>query len=92
MLYIVDTERESSLIHRVDVENGIYLMPRRVHGTFQDQARAIVQLIEKEEPSQIVFDRSGYGIGVADIFPMEMYNMRAYFEVDIKGNITHTKM
>jgi hypothetical protein len=91
MIYIIDTDRESTLIHRIDLEKGKYLMPKRVKGTLQEQTQQIVNLVEKEEPIQIIFDKGGFGIAVADMFPREMYHMRAYFTVDEAGNITHNK-
>jgi hypothetical protein len=91
MIYIVDTNREDSLIHRIDLETGTYLMPRRVKGTLQEQTQSIVSLIEKEEPTQIIFDKAGYGRAISDMFPREVYFMRAYFDVDDAGNITHNK-
>jgi hypothetical protein len=91
MIYIIDTDRESTLIHRIDLLNGDYLFPKRVRGTLQDQTRQIINLIEKEEPSQIIFDKHGYGLAVSDMFPRECYNMRAYFTVDETGRITHDK-
>lgn len=93
MIYIVDNDRDSTLIHKIDTENGVYLSPRRIRGlSFDAQARKLISLVEEEKPSQIIFDKMGYGKGLWDTFITEMRPMRALFDIDSKGNITHIEV
>jgi hypothetical protein len=92
MIYIIDTNREDSLVQRIDIENGTYLMPKRVKGTLKEQTRQIIELVEKEKPTQIIFDKHGFGIAIADMFPKEAHIMRAYFDVDSAGRLSHIEI
>lgn len=89
MIYIVDVGREETLIHVIDLENGKYLMPKRVHGNFKEQTQQIINLVEIFKPEQIIFDEMGVGRGVVDMFPIEMKALRAYFTMDDTGRLTH---
>jgi hypothetical protein len=67
-LFIIDAYKDETLIHRVLVDEGKYLIPKKLMGTFARQSDDLILLILKERPEKIIFDEIGIGRGLAGIF------------------------
>lgn len=93
-LILVDVgygDKERTQIHRMDVITGYYLPPVYIDGTLVEQILKLVEVINKDRPDKIIFDRSGIGMGFYEFFT-ELIKQDPYkrcFTVDAFGLITH---
>jgi hypothetical protein len=67
ILFIVDAGMDYTVVHRVDINSGKYLAPRKLgNKNFNDIARAIALLIMEDNCRQVIIDTMGIGMGVKD--------------------------
>lgn len=89
-LIFVDTGRDRTCIHKMNVITGDYLMPRYISGNFKDQAKVLIDIVIKDRPDKIIFDKFGWGIGLYDEFrKIAKYDYDNVLEVDSFGLITY---
>lgn len=86
-MFVVDTERDFSTIHSIEVTEGAYLMPKKTKGNFQDQSIQLLQLILKHRPEKLVFDEHGLGLGLKDRFVKLLEEMNIEFSEN--GTVTY---
>lgn len=88
-LILVDVDRVSTVIHRMNVVNGDYLMPIILKGMPSSQVVELYRIIERDKPTKIIFDKNGVGIVFHEAF-FKTHMHQAYgFRVDPFGTIWH---
>lgn len=91
-LMLVDADRDRTCLHKMNVITGDYLIPKYITGTFAEQAIHILDIIIKEKPDKIIFDKFGVGYGLYDAFMLTAKRSHIYsrlLEVDSFGLITY---
>jgi hypothetical protein len=99
-LILVDVgfgSREKTVLHRMNVITGDYLTPFSMSGTFIEQMERLLQVILKDKPDKIIFDKNGTGLAFHSIFMHEVGYLkhressqyRESFSVDEFGLITY---
>jgi hypothetical protein len=91
MIFIVGIDRHpvKCIVELTDVENGKNLLPKILKGgNLSSYAERIVDLLLELRPTQIIFDKDGYGIVVKDIFN-ESIKKRTDCKVFENGEITY---
>jgi len=89
VLYIVDCCRDFTIIHRIDYDEGEYLMPLRFKGYLHDQATDLLKAMHKDKCSKIIFDKMGMGIGLHDVFEQRVSHYQSTITVDENGNVKY---
>lgn len=89
ILYVVDSDRYETIVHRIDTDLGRYLMPFKMKGAFYEQTDALIKRMFEDNPYQVVFDEFGVGRGLADYFRYRANNEIYAFSVDMNGNVRY---
>nr|WP_156736317.1 hypothetical protein [Mycobacterium sp. E3298] len=80
MLFIIGAERAGFLaqseivVQRIDVEQGIYHLPKVAKGYYDNAIKDIVQYIAQHQPKQIIFDSHGDGYLIEDVITNKLKN------------------
>lgn len=89
--------RERTVLHRMNVITGDYLTPFSMSGTFQEQIAKLFEVVYRDKPDKIIFDKNGAGLAFHSIFMHEVGYLkhresskyRESFSVDAFGLITY---
>jgi hypothetical protein len=85
-LLLVDVERDSTKLHRMNVITGDYLNPRYITGSLIEQSLMLSDIIRRERPDKIIFDKAGNGYALYSFF---MQGVHIDFTVDAFGLIMY---
>lgn len=86
-LLLVDVERNMTKLHKMNVITGDYLNPKYIVGSFDEQILMLHDIIKRDRPDKIIFDKAGYGYSFYARF-MEMADNEHYI-VDAFGLIMY---
>lgn len=87
-LIFVETNRVITVVHRLSVVNGDYLPPILLRGLRSTQAKELYELIERDKPTKIIFERHHHeGRLLYEAFFGTAMHSR--FKVDPFGTIVH---
>lgn len=90
LLFLIDCDRDRTTVHRIDLNLGQYLMPKKLRkGSFTEQVVDLTSIIEKDMPVKIVIDEFGLGKGFSDAFGWRVKHPSVGFSVDMNGNIKY---
>ena len=65
-VFIIETDISESIIHKIDIENGDYLTPRRLTGNMVKRASDGLVEILKERPSKVIVEKIARGESFLD--------------------------
>ena len=79
---------EDTIVQRINVITGDYLPPAHLdmNLSFPEQVRELVELIKRDKPEKIIFDKVGMGYMFYDSF-MYLVKYDDYLYVDSFGTI-----
>jgi len=91
LLFIVDSTIHDVEVKRLNVVDGDLLMPKRFIGKdFNNNVQLLIELIVKEKPQKIIFDKVGISRGFYDLFLTKLEHMSETYgiNVDSFGNVS----
>lgn len=90
-LIFVEVNRVVAIAHRLNVVNGDYLPPVLLKGLRSTQAKELYNLIEKDKPTKIIFDRN---LSEGQLLYEAFFStaMHSKFRVNAFGTITHKEV
>lgn len=91
-LMLVDADRDRTCLHKMNVITGDYLAPKYITGSFAEQAKHILDVVLKDKPDKIIFDKFGIGYGLYDAFMLTAKQSHVYnklLAVDAFGLIVY---
>lgn len=91
LLFIVDATIHDVEIKRLNVVDGDLLMPKRFVGKdFNNNVQLLIELIVKEKPQKIIFDKVGISRGFYDLFLTKLEHMSETYGINVDpfGNVS----
>lgn len=77
-------------IHRMNVITGDYLTPVNLGGDLFDRILGLIEVIKRDKPDKIIFDRFGFGELFYETFMREVNNRKDVpFDIDAFGLIIY---
>lgn len=82
--FIVDVNRDETVISEMKVKDGEYKRVANVQGkNLKEQAGIIAVQIMKHRPERVFVDNIGYGAGASDYLKEELFEMGAELKDDM---------
>lgn len=89
IFFIVESIYEESLVHRVNLLVGKYLIPKTIEGTVDEQVKQLIRAVRMDKPELIVFDTRTVGSVIKQTFLSEIVRLKEPYTIDDIGNITY---
>lgn len=95
LLFKVDVGVYDIVIDRINVVNGDILLPKKLSSkVFDLKVKFLINLISKEKPDKVVFDKAGVGIGFYELFLKRVSDKEdgCNFDIDSFGTVTYDEV
>lgn len=87
-MILVDVCREHTLVHRMNVTEGIYERPFYIRETMDNSVTDLLKFMWKDRPNKIVIDDLHIGRMFTHLLHYRLED-NLYMHIDEKGNITY---
>ncbi|UGO48077.1 hypothetical protein PQE73_gp222 [Bacillus phage vB_BanS_MrDarsey] len=88
-MFLIDTTRNSALIHRMDVTEGKYECPLRLDfDSITNFVTDLMKIMLIDRPEKVIVDTYGTGIAVLDTLKQRI-GMFEFIQMDDKGNMKY---